>query len=293
MKKFVYRNIDCMNEMHDFYDKALKALSVIYEEKMIRTTYGETHILVIGDKSKKPILTLHGGNGINPLNIKIFKPLLKDYCIIAPDVIGMPGKSSPYRTLCSKNEDYGKWLDEVMENMGIVRAMFVVSSYSSAMLLSLAKYSPERILKAVLLVPSGIAHGPLLPIISRMSLPFMKYYIHPTDKSLDGIIETMITDNDSTWREFMNLMMSGYKMEMCPPREYKQKELLSFQAPVFIIASKNDVFFPANRVFKKSKTLFKGTIYKLIIEDKHLPSKETMNEVCRRIVVFDKETDKC
>lgn len=45
------------------------------------------------------IFMIHGGNGISPLNIKLFLPLLKEYCMIAPDVIGMPGKSEPYRNL--------------------------------------------------------------------------------------------------------------------------------------------------------------------------------------------------
>ena len=32
----------------------------------------------------------------------LFLPLLDEYCIIAPDVIGMPGKSDPYRNISSK-----------------------------------------------------------------------------------------------------------------------------------------------------------------------------------------------
>lgn len=290
MSKFVYRNKEYQDKMYEFYDKSLNSLNVTYEEKMIQTTYGQTHILILGDRSKKILMTLHGGNGINPLNIKIIKPLLQHYCIVAPDVIGMPGKSSPYRTLSSFRDDYGIWLDEVMGKLKINQAMFVVSSYSSAMMLSLAKFAPNRIQKAVLIVPSGIAHGPLLPIISRMSIPFIKYYIHPSSKSLEGIMNTMISDHDVLWEEFMSLMMFGYKMEMRPPREYKKKELQSFHAPVFVIASKNDVFFPADRVFPKAKSLLQGTIYRMTIEDKHLPSEHTMNEVCKRIVLFDKKT---
>jgi pimeloyl-ACP methyl ester carboxylesterase len=290
MKSYVYKSEECMRKMHQFYEEELEALDVKYEERYFDTSFGNTHVLVIGDQEKQKIFTLHGGNGINPLNIRIFEPLLEKYCIIAPDVIGMPGKSAPYRTLDSKKDDYGIWLTEVLNQLHIDRIMFVVSSYSSAMLLSLAKIHPEKIIKAVLLVPSGIAHGPIIPIIRRMALPFVKYYSHPTQKSLNGIMETMITSGDDVWRRFLHLMMSGYKMEMRPPREFRHKELSDFKAPIFIIASSEDIFFPADKVFAAADKLFKGRMFKMHITGKHLPSKETMLEVCKRIEKFDQKT---
>lgn len=291
MSKFVYKSNKHLEVMHQFYDETLNSLSVEYREQYIDTAYGKTHVLLLGDENKKKIFTLHGGNGINPLNIRIFQPLLKQYCIIAPDVIGMPGKSEPYRNLNSKKDDYGLWILEVLDTLGITRCMFAVSSYSSAMLLSLAKLRPDRISKAVLLVPSGITHGPLLPIMIRMTVPFMKYYIHPSSQNLDGIMETMITEGDNTWRKFLHLMMSGYKMEMRAPKEYKAEELNGFISPILIAASQEDIFFPADRVFQKAGRLFKGDIYKMLIDGKHLPSEKTMVAVCKEIIEFDKKTE--
>ncbi len=290
MNQFVYKSNRHMEEIHQFYEEALVSLSVKYREQYIDTAFGKTHVLILGDENKEKIFTLHGGNGINPLNIRIFKPLLEHYCIVAPDVIGMPGKSDPYRNLDSKKDYYGLWILEVLKALDISGCMFVVSSYSSAMLLSLAKVSPDRITKAVLLVPSGITHGPLLPIMIRMTVPFMRYYIHPTTKNLDGIMDTMITEGDNTWRKFLHMMMSGYRMEMRAPKEYKAKELLGFTSPILIAASQEDIFFPADRVFRKAEQLFTGDIYKMLIEGKHLPSEKTMLAVCKEILDFDKKT---
>lgn len=72
---------------------------------------------------------LHGGNGISPLNIRIFIPLLKEYCVIAPDVIGMLGKSEPYRNLNTNKDDYGLWLGEVMDNMNLLFHPIVLQCY--------------------------------------------------------------------------------------------------------------------------------------------------------------------
>lgn len=166
---------------------------------------------------------MHGGNGISPLNIRIFIPLLKEYCIIAPDVIGMPGKSEPYRNLNTNKDDCGLWLGEVMDNMNLMKCLFAVSSYSAAMLLSFAQIYPDRIEKALLLVPSGIAHGKIAPMISKMVVPFMRYYIKPDIETLKNVVETMVTESDDLWCEFLDIMMSSYKMEMRPPREFSKK----------------------------------------------------------------------
>lgn len=288
-KNYVYKNYDSMNKMHAFYDKSLKMLKVNYKEKNINTTYGETHILIVGDESKPPIFTLHGGNGISTLNIRLFIPLLKYYSIISPDVIGMPGKSSPYRNLNTKKEDYGHWICEILDNMNINKIPFVVSSYSSAMMLSLAKVHPEKISKAALIVPSGIAHGKILPIISKMAIPFIKYYHKPSKSTLQGITEVMVSDNDKLWNEFFELMMSSYKMEMRPPKEYKRKELNNFKSPVIIFASDEDIFFPANKVFKKADSLFQIKPQKYNISGKHLPSNSTMVDICEKIYHFFEE----
>jgi pimeloyl-ACP methyl ester carboxylesterase len=284
-KKYVYKNETGQKKVFDFYDKVLKGLQVDYKEYYLKTSYGETHLLVVGDNNKPPIFTLHGGNGINPLNLKLFMPLIDNFCIYAPDVIGMPGKSSPYR-MNPKNDDYGLWLNEIIEELCLPSVAFVVSSYSSAMLLSLAKVHPEKISKAVLLVPSGIAHGPIIPIIKKQVLPFITYTINPTRERLKKAFEPMITEEDEIWYEFFNLILTAYRMELRSPREFKKSEMSRFNASLFIICAKQDIFFPPNKIFLRAKKIFNCSIVEKIIEGKHLPSQSTMRKVCDYIEVF-------
>ena len=284
--KFVYKDEDSMNKMHAFYDRTLASLCVPYTEEYFDTSFGKTHCLLVGDTAKPRICTIHGGNGITTLNLKLISPLLEEYCIIAPDVIGMPGKSAPYRNICSKKDEYGLWIREVLDHYGQEQISFVVSSYSSAMFLSFAKLCPERVKSALLLVPSGIAHGPVLPMMGKMVVPFLKYYLHPSEKLLDEVLGTMGGKGDPVWREFFDLMMSSYKMEMAAPKEYTREELAAFHAPLLIIASENDVFFPAGRVFRRAKEIFAGPTTMYEIDSRHLPSVETMKDVCKRTKEF-------
>lgn len=275
-----------MKKIHDFYNRALEDLHVAYEEQYIDTRYGSTHLLAVGYADKKPIFTLHGGNGISPLNIRLFRPLLKSFCIIAPDVIGMPGKSESCRRLNSSKEEYGFWLCDILDYLHIEKVPFVVSSYSSAMMLSLAKIAPKRIEKAVLLAPSGITHGPIIPMMHIMLIPFVKYYSCPSKQGLINIVDTMMSENDTLWLEFMDLMMSSYKMEMHAPKEYRERELKEFYGMVLFFASNEDIFFPADKVFAKAKRIFKGEITTCLIQGKHLPSEETMEFVCHKTMEF-------
>lgn len=284
--KFVYKNQESMKKMYEFYDKCLELLQVPYKEEYINTSYGKTHILIVGDENKTPIFTLHGGNGMSPLNLYILLPLLDKYCIIAPDVIGMPGKSDPYRNLSTNKDDFGPWVCEILDYMKIDRIPFVVSSYSSAMMLSLAKVAPERIEKAALIVPSGFTHGQIIPIIRKTIIPFSKYYFTQTETALDNIMNVMTNDNAKLWREFFDLMMSSYKMEMRPPKEYKKEELEKFDSPVIIFASNEDIFFPADKVFLKAGKILKIKPKTCLISGKHLPSASTMSFVCNEIIEF-------
>ncbi|MBO4857534.1 MAG: alpha/beta hydrolase [Treponema sp.] len=283
---FVYKNEDALQRMHAFYDKTLALLNVPFTESYFETSFGKTHSLVVGNPDKPKLFTIHGGNGITTLNLKLFLPLLKDFCIIAPDVPGMPGKSDPYRNISSRKDEYGCWIKEVADFLKLEKISFIVSSYSSAMFLSFAKTFPKKVDKAVLLVPSGIAHGPVLPMLSIIVVPFMKYYSNPKSETMDQIMEAMGGKDDESWREFFDLMMSSYKMEMRSPKEYNKKELKDFDSPVLLIASNKDIFFPANRVFEKAEKIFTGPIKQMKIDSKHLPSQEVMKDVCNAITEF-------
>ena len=284
--RFVYKNEACMKKMHDFYDKTLALLDVQYKEDYFETSFGKTHCLTVGDPMKPKLCTIHGGNGITTLNLKLFLPLLSDFCIIAPDVIGMPGKSEPYRNISSKRDEYGQWIKEVLDHYHIEKISFVVSSYSASMLLSLAKSFPERIDRSLLLVPSGIAHGPVLPMVGKMIVPFIKYYFKPSEKTLDAVIETMGGESDDIWREFFDLMMSSYKMELKAPKEYNKEDMASFKSPLLIIASPNDIFFPSDKVFDKAKKIFRCEMTIVEIDSKHLPSEEAMVGICKQMMEF-------
>ena len=116
-------------------------------------------------------------------------------------------------------------------------------------------------------------------------------YLNPSEKTLNAVIDTMGGESDEVWREFFDLMMSSYKMELKAPKEYKKEELASFCSPLLIIASEKDIFFPAGKVFARAGEIFKGPISTVEIDSKHLPSEEAMKDICSRTLAFLNQPD--
>ena len=99
-------------------------------------------------------------------------------------------------------------------------------------------------------------------------------------------MELMASEEDEQDTEFFKLMMSSYKMEMKPPREFKKEHLKSFRAPVILFATDDDIFFPAYKVFPKAEELFVTSPKLIKITGNHMPSSETMKYVCEEITEF-------
>ena len=80
--------------------------------------------------------------------------------------------------------------------------------------------------------------------------------------------------------------MSSYKMELRSPKGYGKEDMASLEAPLLIIASRRDIFFPADRVFSKAKKIFKCAMTTVEIDSKHLPSEEAMIGICKQAIEF-------
>jgi len=282
--KTIYKSKACEAEMMDVYDRLLSRLGINYDEVTIPTRFGSTHVLIAGPKNAPPLITIHGGNGNSPLNLSLFLPLAEHFRVYAPDTIGFPGKSSQIR-LSPKDHSYGLWVVDLMDGLNLECAPFVTSSYSSSILLQVASIFPERISHAVLHVPSGIAHGPILPMMKTM-VQWLTYPLHPSRDRLVKALHSMMTDLNEDFLEFCDAMLRDYKMELRGPREFSKKELENFTAPTFVIAAKDDVFFPADKVIPQAKNIIQNLAETMVIEGGHLSSKPVLAAVNEKIINF-------
>ena len=196
-KTSIYKSPEGEAAILAIYDRFLADLGIRYEDRMVETRFGATHVLVMGPENARPVVVTHGGNSINPQGLGGLLPLLREnrYRIYAPDTIGHPGKSAQTR-LSSNDLDYGQWLSDVLDGLGLAGASFVGGSFGAGIILRLAAYDPRRIHKAALFVPSGIVRVPLRSMLFKIGRPYLSYLLSPSRKRLVQAVEWMGHDID-------------------------------------------------------------------------------------------------
>ncbi len=166
MSNSIYKSEEGRLRISKHYEKYLKSFEFDIERVYVKTTFGETHVLVAGPTEGKPLFILQGGNCLNPMTLSWFKPLFEQYRVYAPDTIGHPGYSAQNR-VSAKDDSLACWIAELMDYFKINRCGFIGPSYGAGIILRLAAFFPERIDCSVLVSPAGLKLGSKMEMIKK------------------------------------------------------------------------------------------------------------------------------
>jgi len=285
--KSIYRSPEGKIKVLALYKSALKRLEPNFEEQMVDTRYGITHILITGPKESPPLIIFQGGNTVNPVTLPWFLPLMKDYRVYAPDTIGHPGISAQTR-ISPRDNSFGKWVVDLLDNLGIEKASFVGPSYGAGIIIRTAAYAPERISNAVLLMPSGIANGSLWKMINKIVYPMFLYRLFPSRSRLLQAVRPMFTeDMDDIAVDVIGSVYLHVKLETQMPRLATKEELMDFKAPTLVLAGENDIIFPADKILPRAKEVIPNLIAAENLQrSRHFPSREILHYINDRIRMF-------
>lgn len=263
--KTIYKFVDSKAETLKLYDNQLLKLGCTYKDIFIMTSFGKTHLIETGDITKPPLLVFHGGNSTTAYNLLMCRFLLDNFHIYAVDIVGHPGKSAEV-CLPHHGYSYGVWASEVIDGLGFNNIRCLGCSFGGGILAKLMCVTPEKVIKSVLLVPSGINNA--FPINSaKMMIPLMKYVRTKDDKY---IIETAlfmaITENalDSNAFDTIKNSFDHVKTKVGMPSNVSKKLMRNCNAPTLVIAGEMDCLFPSKKVLKRAKKIITNcTTYEL------------------------------
>jgi pimeloyl-ACP methyl ester carboxylesterase len=257
MSKAVYKNAKSKKIMLDLYEKQVSALNIDFEDIYVDTRFGKTHLLKTGNPNGKPILLFHGGNSTAPYYLRDFLCFRNKYLIYAADIMGHPGKSAQ-TVLSAKNLEYGKWASDVIDGLGFKQMICVGGSYGGGVLMKLMCVAPQKISKAILLVPSGICNASNASIMLSMGIPMILYRITKNGKWLKKAILPMALDEneiDESTFEMVKCAFNNVCVKAGMPSNVKVTDMKNYTAPTFLITGEKDVIFPGEKVIARAKTI--------------------------------------
>ncbi len=290
--KTIYTCPEGKEKILECYDKMLSKLSTHFNSIFINTRFGKTHILTAGPTEGEPLIVFHGGNVVNPTTLKWFEPFAQRYKIYALDTIGHPGKSDEVR-LSPRSDDYGNWILDILDSLNIEKAYFIGPSYGGGILFRFAAIAPQRIKKAIFLVPSAVANGSYWSMITKILIPLFMYRKFPSRKRLIKATEAMFDDKiDEDILEQVGYVYKYVILEKEFPKFITKKELENFTAPSFLIAAENDIFFPAKRIVPRAKQLIPNLVrVKVMEKSSHFQNDRNIEIITKEILDFLQEHD--
>lgn len=152
----VFKSEEGRRRVLSFYGKSLEAFDFNFRERYIDTAFGKTYVLEAGDPEKHAVVLIHGSCSNSAAWFGDIPVLSEGYHVFSVDIVGDAGNSEENR-LDQNSEEFESWLREVLDGLGIGKAILIGNSLGAWIVLRYAAAHPEKVEKLVLIAPSGIA----------------------------------------------------------------------------------------------------------------------------------------
>jgi pimeloyl-ACP methyl ester carboxylesterase len=286
----IYKTPEGEAEIRALYDEALAGLGLGYASLTVGTRLGDTHVIALGPEGAPSVVFLPGGNALNPTCLMWFLPLAERHRLYAPDIVGQPGLSAQTRP-SSKGDGHAFWAEDVLDGLGLERAPLVGISYGAAIAIRTMGVAPERVCRAALVSPAGIAASPLLRMLLEIGPPTLLYRLRPTEERLKRAAMPLFTEPEdpafaSAVRQ-LGTALRHLRLDADLPRTATEEELRGFGGPVGVFASEEDALFPARAVLPRAREIFPNLALVEPLEGcRHVPSMAVLGRVNERILAF-------
>ncbi|MFD3686680.1 alpha/beta fold hydrolase [Nocardiopsis sp. NPDC058631] len=151
----IYKSEAGADELRRRYQEELRTWPVPADHLQVPTREGETFVLASGPPDAPPVVLLHGAGANATMwreDAAAWAQHLRTYAV---DLVGEPGLSAPSRPPLD-SDAYVRWLDEVLDGLGLADTALVGISLGGWMALEYATHRPERVRRLALLCPGGV-----------------------------------------------------------------------------------------------------------------------------------------
>ena len=264
-------------------NQKLKDLNINYHYKEVKTAFGKTNLIITGEHSKPPIIIVHGSNGSAPIALETYAGLESHFQVFAIDVLAQPNKSAETR-LSMKNDDYGKWLHEVIDNLNLKNVTLAGFSFGGLIILKALEFKDANIKKVVLTAPAYIVNGNPIKALFKVFIPMKRYIKTKKTKYVERFLKEIFTEKDVFALQFLSKVFLYFKMDFTPVPVIKTQAAKLIKTPITLIAAQNDLMFPGDKMLKRAKNIFPSLKETLLLErSKHVQNSADNKQIVNLI----------
>ncbi|MFJ5799128.1 alpha/beta fold hydrolase [Streptomyces decoyicus] len=261
----IYKSEAGAREIQRRYREMLRSWPVPAEHVRIPTREGETFAVVSGPEDAPPVLLLHGSGANATMWQDDIASWARHFRTYALDVIGEPGLSAPSRPPLA-SDAHARWLDEVLDGLGITGASVVGASLGGWLALDYATRRPERVTRLALLCPGGVGRQKVGWLFKALLLrPFGRRGALRSTRAVTGLD----TPQTGPVLDHVMLTFSHFKPRTERLPVFPDSALRRLTMPVLVIAGARDALFDSGGTARRVRQCVPHATVNLLPETGH------------------------
>jgi pimeloyl-ACP methyl ester carboxylesterase len=183
-----------------------------------------------------------------------------------------------------KNDDYGKWLHEVIDNLKLENVTLAGFSFGGLIILKALEFKDANIKEVFLTAPAYIVNGNPLKALFKVFIPMKWYMSTKKIKFVDRFLKELFTEKDAFAVQFLSKVFLHFKMDFTQVPVIKRRDAYLIQTPITLIAAKNDMMFPGKKMITRANNIFPSLKRTLVLEQsKHVQNRSDNKRIVNLI----------
>lgn len=283
--KSIYKHAEAKLLYEQAYDESLTLWKVPFHSTFVKTSYGDTHVLIAGDEGAPPLVLLHGMTISSTMWYPNLEAFTRHFRIYAVDTIGDLGKTSVLK--CPRTrEESALWLDEVIQGLSLEKPTIGGHSMGGFLTANYTLHFPEKVNKLVLLAPAAT--------FAKVKPSFFTYVFPAILFSKDFLIKRAYNwffhNRQAGDAKLFQQFLIGYKhcrpVSPIVPIVFSDEELARLNVPVLLLIGEHEVIYDARIALENAKKKCKTIQAHSIPDSSHCLTVENAELVNRQIVDF-------
>ncbi|HEX2130074.1 MAG TPA: alpha/beta hydrolase [Actinophytocola sp.] len=238
----IYRTEAGEREIRRRYERTLAHWPVPAEHLRVPTREGETFVLVCGPDEAPPLLLLHGSGSNATMWMGDVTAWARHFRVHAVDMIGEPGLSAPSRPPLGSTA-YARWLDDVLDHLGLDRVAVVGASLGGWLALDYATRRPDRVERLALLCPGGVGRQKVGFLFKALLYkPFGQWGMRRSIKAVAGV-DPRTTPEIA---EYLAVVFTHFLPRRDRLPVFPDEDLRTLTMPVLAIVGGRDAMFDSH-----------------------------------------------